>query len=63
VEVRPADRGRGDADVRVDEVPENVFAVPSRINSTWGGNLTDMVRSRRQLKVIAADGTRKGRVR
>src|SRR6266702_4124650 len=32
---------------RVDEVPQNVFAVSSRINSTWGGNLTDMVRARR----------------
>lgn len=41
---------------RVDEVPDNVFRVPSRINSTWGGNLTDMVRSRRQLEVIEADG-------
>ena len=41
---------------RVDEVPENVFTTPSRINSTWGGNLTDMVRSRRQLEVIAEDG-------
>jgi len=41
---------------RVDEVPDNVFRVPGRINSTWGGNLTDMVRSRRQLEVIASDG-------
>ncbi len=41
---------------RVDEVPDNVFRVPSRINSTWGGNLTDMVRSRRQLEVIAGEG-------
>src|SRR5690349_21685882 len=41
---------------RVDEVPDNVFAVPSRINSTWGGNLTDMVRSRRILEVVEADG-------
>jgi L-lysine 6-transaminase len=40
---------------RVDEVPENVFAVPSRINSTWGGNLTDMVRSRRILEVIESE--------
>ncbi|WP_282005326.1 L-lysine 6-transaminase [Propioniciclava sinopodophylli] len=40
---------------RVDEVRDNVFAVPSRINSTWGGNLTDMVRSRRILEVIEAD--------
>ena len=37
---------------RVDEVPDNVFAVSSRINSTWGGNLTDMVRARRILEVI-----------
>jgi L-lysine 6-transaminase len=41
---------------RVDEVADNVFAVSSRINSTWGGNLTDMVRSRRVLEVIEADG-------
>ncbi|MBB4853213.1 L-lysine 6-transaminase [Mycobacteroides chelonae] len=37
---------------RVDEVADNVFAVSSRINSTWGGNLVDMVRSRRVLEVI-----------
>ena len=36
---------------RVDEIADNVFAVPSRINSTWGGNLTDMVRARRILEV------------
>ena len=41
---------------RVDEVADNVFAVSSRINSTWGGNLTDMVRSRRILETIEADG-------
>jgi L-lysine 6-transaminase len=41
---------------RVDEVADNVFRVASRINSTWGGNLTDMVRSRRILEVIEADG-------
>ncbi|WP_237571625.1 L-lysine 6-transaminase [Mycolicibacterium lacusdiani] len=40
---------------RVDEVADNVFAVSSRINSTWGGNLTDMVRARRILEVIEAD--------
>jgi L-lysine 6-transaminase len=40
---------------RVDEVADNVFAVSSRINSTWGGNLTDMVRSRRILEVIESD--------
>jgi len=41
---------------RVDEVPENVFHVSSRINSTWGGNLTDMVRARRILEVVEHDG-------
>lgn len=41
---------------RVDEVADNVFAVPSRLNSTWGGNLTDMVRARRILEVIEAEG-------
>ncbi|WP_433558644.1 L-lysine 6-transaminase [Pseudonocardia xinjiangensis] len=41
---------------RVDEVPGNVFRVSSRINSTWGGGLTDMVRSRRYLEVIEAEG-------
>jgi L-lysine 6-transaminase len=41
---------------RVDEVPDNVFRVSSRLNSTFGGNLTDMVRSRRNLEVIEADG-------
>jgi len=41
---------------RVDDVEQNVFRVSSRINSTWGGSLTDMVRSRRILEVIEADG-------
>ncbi|MFD6444145.1 L-lysine 6-transaminase [Promicromonospora sp. NPDC060204] len=41
---------------RVDEVPDNVFAVSSRINSTWGGNLTDMVRSRRILETYEEEG-------
>ncbi|KAA0118095.1 L-lysine 6-transaminase [Mycolicibacterium sp. P9-22] len=40
---------------RVDEVVDNVFCTSSRINSTWGGNLTDMVRARRILEVIEAD--------
>jgi L-lysine 6-transaminase len=40
---------------RVDEVPDNVFTVGSRINSTWGGNLTDMVRARLILEVIERD--------
>ena len=37
---------------RIFDIPDNVFAVPSRINSTWGGNLTDMVRSQRYFEVI-----------
>lgn len=37
---------------RVDEVADNVFKVPSRINSTWGGNLVDMVRVTRILEII-----------
>jgi L-lysine 6-transaminase len=37
---------------RVDEEPQNVFKVGSRINSTWGGGLTDMVRFARFLEVI-----------
>jgi len=37
---------------RVDEIEANVFNVSSRINSTWGGNLVDMVRFGRILEVI-----------
>jgi L-lysine 6-transaminase len=37
---------------RVDEEPDNVFRVSSRINSTWGGGLTDMVRCARFLEII-----------
>lgn len=37
---------------RIDDVPENVFKVSSRINSTWGGNFTDMVRSTHYLTII-----------
>ncbi|MCH8904585.1 MAG: L-lysine 6-transaminase [Bacteroidetes bacterium] len=40
---------------RVDEIPENCFHVNSRINSTWGGSLTDMVRSTKFLEVIESD--------
>ena len=40
---------------RILEVPENVFAISSRINSTWGGNLVDMVRARRYLEIIAEE--------
>ena len=37
---------------RIDDEPDNVFKVSSRINSTWGGNLVDMVRCQRYLEII-----------
>ena len=36
---------------KFDEV-DNVFKVSGRINSTWGGNLVDMVRATRYLEII-----------
>jgi L-lysine 6-transaminase len=39
---------------RIDDV-ENVFRVSSRINSTWGGNLADMVRCAKYLEIIAEE--------
>ncbi|MEO3404572.1 L-lysine 6-transaminase [Mucilaginibacter sp. CAU 1740] len=40
---------------RVDEIENNVFKVSSRINSTWGGSLVDMVRSSKILEIIEED--------
>jgi len=40
------------ASERVDEVEENVFAQSGRINSTWGGNLVDMVRCVKFIEII-----------
>lgn len=40
---------------RIDEVEDNVFQRSSRINSTWGGSLTDMVRCRRLIEIIEAE--------
>lgn len=40
---------------KLDEVPTNVFRVPSRINSTWGGNLVDMVRSSKIMEIVEED--------
>jgi L-lysine 6-transaminase len=37
---------------RVDEVENNVFHESSRINSTWGGNLVDMVRCTKYLEIM-----------
>ena len=40
------------ASKRIDEVPDNVFQLSGRINSTWGGNLADMVRATAYLEII-----------
>ncbi|MDG1753385.1 MAG: L-lysine 6-transaminase [Rhodothermales bacterium] len=40
---------------RLDEVEDHVFKMGSRINSTWGGNLVDMVRFDRILEIIEED--------
>jgi L-lysine 6-transaminase len=40
---------------KVDEIEDNVFHVPSRINSTWGGSLVDMVRSSKIMEIIEED--------
>ncbi len=37
---------------RIDDVNENCFHKSSRINSTWGGNLIDMVRSKHIMEII-----------
>lgn len=40
---------------KLDEIETNVFKVPSRINSTWGGNLVDMVRSSKIMEIVEED--------
>jgi len=40
---------------RIDDIDDHVFKVSSRINSTWGANLTDMVRAKFILDVIKKD--------
>lgn len=40
---------------RLHEIPNNVFVEKSRLNSTWGGNLVDMVRCQRYLEIIKED--------
>jgi len=37
---------------RLDKVKDNAFRLSSRLNSTWGGNFTDMVRSTHYLRII-----------
>jgi len=40
------------AGTRIDEVEGNVFQKAGRLNSTWGGNLADMVRVAKYLEII-----------
>jgi L-lysine 6-transaminase len=41
---------------RIEKVKKNVFEESSRINSTWGGNLADMTRSKWIRRAIERDG-------
>ena len=43
------------ANRRVEEVKDHVFERSSRINSTWGGNLVDMVRSRQFIDIVLGE--------
>ncbi len=40
---------------RIDQNEHHVFNTSGRINSTWGGNLVDMVRAQRYLEIIFED--------
>ncbi len=40
------------ANSRIDQVPDNVFKIKGRINSTWGGSLVDMARATKYLEII-----------
>lgn len=40
---------------RVDSISNNVFKVPSRINSTFGGNYIDFIRAEKYLEIIETD--------
>ena len=40
------------ASKRIDSVKDNVFNISSRINSTFGGNLIDMIRFEKYLEII-----------
>jgi len=37
---------------RIDDIEENCFKASGRINSTWGGNLVDMVRSTQIMRIM-----------
>lgn len=40
---------------KIDEIKGNVFQEKSRLNSSWGGNLVDMVRATRILEIVKED--------
>lgn len=40
---------------RIDDISNNVFSESSRINSTWGGNLVDMIRFTAIAQIIRED--------
>jgi L-lysine 6-transaminase len=40
---------------RIDDIEDNCFHVSGRINSTWGGNLVDMVRSAQIMKIMVEE--------
>lgn len=40
---------------KLDEIKHNVFHTSSRIHSTWGRNLVDMVHSMQIMRIIQAD--------
>jgi L-lysine 6-transaminase len=44
---------------RLDDVKDNAFRLPSRINSTWGGNFLDYVRSTHYLRIYEEENLRK----
>jgi L-lysine 6-transaminase len=52
---KKAQQGGIYANTRVDDIESNCFKRVSRINSTWGGNLTDMVRARQLIDIILAE--------
>lgn len=40
---------------RIDDIEGHVFQESSRINSTWGGNFVDIVRSKKYIEIITQD--------
>jgi L-lysine 6-transaminase len=40
---------------RIDDIEEHCFRKSSRINSTWGGDLSDMVRSKHIMRIIKSE--------